>query len=79
MNEVNLVTNWLIIVTFLAASIRLTKNRKTRFVFLTCVALLAFIYCYSNGINLKENLENFLRKLAEFLFSIVKHLQYLLR
>ena len=77
MNEVKLVINWLVIVTFFAASVRLTRNRKTRFVFLTCVALLAFMYCYTNEISLKEISEDFLRKLAELLFSIIKHLQYL--
>jgi hypothetical protein len=79
MNEVKLITNWLIILTLLAVSVRLTRNRKARFVFLTGIALLVFIHCYTNEIDLKEILENFLRKLAELLFSIIKHLQYLLR
>jgi len=79
MNEINLITNWLIILILLAVSARLTRNRKTRFIFLTCVALLAFVYCYTNEISLKEILWEGCRKLAELLFSIIKHLQDLIR
>jgi len=76
MDEVNLIANWLIILALLATSVRLTKNRKTRVVFLTCLALLAFFYSYTNELSLKEILEEFLGKIAELLASFVRHLPF---
>ncbi len=75
MNEVNLVINWLIIVTCLAASVKLTGNRKARFVFLTGGAILAFLYCRANEISLAESMHAFLRKFAELLSRAVSHYQ----